>query len=98
MRTIDEIKGILEKHKESIRREYGVKIIGIFGSWARGEQGEGSDIDILVELERPIGLKFFELWDKLENILGIKVDLLTVNAVKQKKLLWQSIREDLIYV
>lgn len=57
-----------------------------------------SDIDILVEIERPIGLRFFELWDDLEAILGVKIDLLTVKAVKQKPLLWKSIKEDLVYV
>ncbi|WP_369017682.1 nucleotidyltransferase family protein [Thermatribacter velox] len=81
---MDEIKSLLEKHKEDIRREYGVKMVGIFGSWVRGEQREGSDVDILVELERPVGLKFFEVWDRLEEILDTRVDLLTVNAVRQK--------------
>ncbi|WZL75535.1 nucleotidyltransferase family protein [Thermatribacter velox] len=84
MKTVDEIKSLLEKHKEDIRREYGVKMVGIFGSWVRGEQREGSDVDILVELERPVGLKFFEVWDRLEEILDTRVDLLTVNAVRQK--------------
>ena len=54
--------------------------IGIFGSYARDEQISTSDVDILVELERPIGFKFFELWDKLEEIL--KVDILTVKMEK----------------
>ncbi len=98
MKKIEEIKKILAEHKEEIREKYGVVILGIFGSIAREEQKEGSDIDILVELERPIGFAFFELWDELEELLCAKVDLLTVNAVKQKKLLWESIKEDLIYV
>lgn len=95
---IEEIKKILSEHKKEIREEYGVVILGIFGSYARGEQTETSDIDILVELERPIGLKFFELWDYIEKLLGCEVDLLTINAVRQKNLLWESIKEDLIYV
>jgi len=70
----------------------------VFGSFARGEQEEASDVDILVELERPIGLAFFELWDELENLLGRRVDLLTLNAVKQKPALWESIKEDVVYV
>lgn len=52
-----------------------------------------SDIDILVKIKSPIGLKFFELWDNLETILGVKIDLITVKAVKQKPLLWESIPE-----
>ncbi len=98
MRTLKEIKDTLAAHEEEIRKRYGVVISGIFGSYARGEQNELSDIDILVELEKPIGLKFFELWDELENLLGIKVDLLTIKAVKQKPLLWKSIEEDVVYV
>ena len=98
MKTTNEIKQILTEYKEEIRQKYGVRIVGIFGSYARGEQKETSDIDILVEIERPIGFKFFSLWDEMENLLGVKVDILTTNAVKQKKMLWESIKEDLIYV
>jgi len=98
MRTLKEIKDTLAAHEEEIRKRYGVVILGIFGSYARGEQNELSDIDILVELEKPIGLKFFELWEELENLLGVKVDLLTIKAVKQKPLLWKSIEEDVVYV
>ncbi len=98
MKNIDEIKMILGEQKEEIRKRYGVLIIGIFGSCARSTQSEVSDIDILVELERPIGFKFFELWDELEKILGTKVDLLTLSGVNQKQRLWESIKEDLIHV
>jgi len=98
MKTVEEIKKILVDQKEVLRNRYGVKEIWIFGSYIRGEQSEVSDIDILVEFEKPIGLKFFELADYLEAILGVKVDLLTVKAAKQKPLLWESIKEDLLYV
>jgi predicted nucleotidyltransferase len=69
MKTIQEIQRILKEHKEEIREKYGIVIVGVFGSYARGEQKESSDVDIIVELERPIGLKFYELWDYLENLL-----------------------------
>lgn len=98
MRSLEEIRKILTEHKEEIRKKYSVVIIGIFGSYSRGEQKESSDVDILVKLERPIGLRFFELWDEFEKLLGMKVDLLTVDAVKQKEQLWESIKEDLIHV
>ncbi len=98
MRPLKEIKDTLTAHEEEIRKRYGVAILGIFGSYARGEQDEPSDIDILVEQEEPIGLEFFELWDGLEDLLGVKVDLLTIRAVKQKTLLWKSMEEDVIYV
>ncbi|WP_353684852.1 nucleotidyltransferase family protein [Thermodesulfovibrio sp. 3907-1M] len=90
MKTKDEVKAILEKHKDEIRKKYGVIIIGIFGSWARDEQKETSDVDILVEIERPIGLAFFELWDELEELLGCKVDLV------RRSLLREEIKEDVL--
>lgn len=94
----DQVRKILSEHKNEIRKKYGVIILGVFGSYARGEQKEVSDVDILVELERPIGLKLFDLWDELERLLGLKVDILTIGAIKQKSLLRKSIEEDLIYV
>lgn len=45
---------------------------------------ETSDIDILVELERPVGFKYFELWDELEKMLGLPVDMLTIKGGKAK--------------
>lgn len=99
MRSLEEIKKMLAERKEEIGRKYGVVIIGIFGSYSRGEQKDSSDINILVKLERPIGLRFFELWDELEELLSVKVDLLKVDAVRRKEQLWESIKEeDLIHV
>lgn len=98
MKRVEKIKEVLIKHKEEFREKYGVSKIAIFGSYAREENTEISDIDILVEFERPIGLKFVELANYLEEILGLKVDLLTPNALKQKPKLWESVKEDIIYV
>jgi predicted nucleotidyltransferase len=98
MKTIEEIKRILVENKAEIREKYGVVIVGVFGSYTKGKQNETSDVDIIVELERPIGLKFYELWDYLENILGIKVDVLTFSALKQKSLLWENIKDNIVYV
>jgi len=98
MKTLEELKKILAEHKDEIREKYGVVILGVFGSYAREEQKETSDVDIIVELERPIGLKFYEFWDYIENILGTKADVLTLSALKQKTLLWEKVKEDIIYV
>ena len=98
MKTLEEIKRILSENKEELRRKYGVRILGVFGSYARNEQNRKSDVDILVEIEEPIGFKFFELWNELEEMLDAKVDLLTLKSIKQKHLLWESVKEDLVYV
>ena len=81
--SLDKIIEIIEKHKEELRRRYGVKEIGIFGSFVRGEAKENSDVDILVEFERPIGFfKFLELEEYLSNLIGRKVDLVSKKALK----------------
>uniref|UniRef100_A0A832I9V7 Nucleotidyltransferase n=1 Tax=Pseudothermotoga hypogea TaxID=57487 RepID=A0A832I9V7_9THEM len=90
MKSLEEIKEVLSEHKEEIREKYGVVILGVFGSYARGEQKETSDVDILIEIERPIGLKFFELWDELEKLLGCEVDLV------REKLLREEIKSDIL--
>jgi predicted nucleotidyltransferase len=53
---VEEIRRTLEAHKGELNHKYHVKSVGIFGSYLRGEQRETSDVDILVEFERPIGL------------------------------------------
>lgn len=98
MKSLEEILRILREHKEELAQRYGVQELAIFGSYARKEQTPISDVDILVTLGKPLGLRFFELWDYLENLLGLQVDLLTPNAVRQKPLLWESAQHDLVYV
>ncbi len=66
MKTLNEIKKILLEHKQELKEKYKVKSIAIFGSYARGEQTEKSDIDILVEFYEPIGLKIA----RFERVLG----------------------------
>lgn len=78
---------ILEKLRELkpiLSEEYAVKEIGIFGSFANNEASDESDIDVLVELQRPIGWNFFTLQIYLEGIFGRKVDLVTKNALKEQ--------------
>jgi len=78
---------ILEKLRELkpiLRNDYSVKEIGLFGSFSDNTFSEISDIDIIVELERPIGWKFFTLEMFLENTFGRKIDLVTKNALKEQ--------------
>lgn len=90
MKNFNDIKKILEEQKEEIRKKYGVLIIGVFGSYARNMQNKTSDLDILIEIEKPIGFKFFELWGYLEKLLGCEVDLV------REKLLREEIKEDVL--
>ncbi len=64
--------------------DYAVKEIGLFGSYSDDSHTEESDIDILVELEKPIGWKFFTLELFLEKVFNKKIDLVTKNALKKQ--------------
>jgi uncharacterized protein len=70
--------------KPILRKDYSVKEIGLFGSFSDDSYTEDSDIDLLVEFERPIGWKYFSLEIYLENIFGRKIDLVTKNALKEQ--------------
>jgi predicted nucleotidyltransferase len=83
MENIDTVKAKLMEQKPLLAEQYNVKEIGIFGSFVRGEQGEASDIDILVEFSEPIGFfAFIDLEDHLSKVLGAKVDLVSRKALK----------------
>jgi predicted nucleotidyltransferase len=87
MRKLDEIRGILGQHKEELGTKYGVKSIGIFGSYVRGEQKKRSDVDILVEFEESSDLSlldFIGLESYLGLILGVKVDLVEKQTLKPR--------------
>lgn len=96
MTTLSEIKEILKKHKARLSAKYGLSNIAIFGSYGRGQQTSDSDIDILVDFKQPIGIEFIDLAEELENILRIKVDLVSRNGVKPAYL--KHIETDLNYV
>ena len=96
MKTLQEIKNKLNSNREMLFGNYPIKSIAIFGSYSRREQTEESDLDILVEFSDRIGVRFIDLAEELENIVGFKVDLVSKNGIKEKYL--QSITSDLIYV
>jgi len=81
---LEKIKNIIAKHRKELAGKFEVKEIGIFGSYARGEQKKGSDVDILVKFQKPVGWEFIDLQDYLEHILGKKVDLVTFAAIRPK--------------
>lgn len=84
MITKNEILSKLKELKPALYKDYAVREIGLFGSFSDNTFTESSDIDILVELERPIGWKFFSLEIYLEKIFDRKVDLVTKNALKDQ--------------
>lgn len=84
MLTKNDILSKLKELKPTLQKEYSIKNIGLFGSFSDDTYEKNSDIDILVELDKPIGWKFFSLELYLENIFGRKIDLVTKNALKDQ--------------
>jgi Predicted nucleotidyltransferases len=83
MKTLEDIRNILKENREEIAREFKAEIVGIFGSYVRSEQKEGSDIDILVRFTE--GATLFDLvglGDFLEQKLDMKVDIVSEKAVR----------------
>ena len=104
MRTLEEVKNILAENKEGLKEKFKVRLLGIFGSYARNEQREDSDLDLLIAFEDEKSIGGFEfigrmmdLEEFLENTLGIKVHLSTERqAMNSNK--WEYVKRDLIYV
>lgn len=73
---------VIRENSNFLKNEYGVNRIMLFGSVAKGTARSGSDIDLIVDLEKPLGLKFMEMADYLEKLLGYKVDIVTYKSYK----------------
>lgn len=100
MSTQKEVIEILRRNFPHLMDNYGLKRIGPFGSFAKGVDKEDSDIDILVEFEKPIGLKFIEFGEYIEKLLGRKVDILTPEGMKSIRLkkVARDIERSVLYV
>ncbi len=96
MLTLSNIQSILLDYKPNLVEKYNISYLAVFGSVSRNENNENSDIDILVDFTKPIGIGFIDLADDLERILNQKVDLVSRNAIKPKY--FEQIKSDLKYV
>ena len=99
MHTRDSIVGLLQNERSFLAKEYGIGKMGLFGSYANGQPGSNSDVDILVEFEHPIGIRFVELVEYLES-LGRKVDLLTPAGIGNIRIgkVEKNILDGMVYV
>ena len=96
MTSLSDIKTKLFENKNRLVNKYGLSFIAVFGSYSRGQQSELSDIYILVDFSKPIGIEFIDLAEELEDILNHKVDLVSKRGVKE--IYFQQIEKELCYV
>src|SRR3989304_4596500 len=85
MKTLDEIRTIIRQHRDVLAEKYGVAVLGVFGSYVRGQQKGESDIDLLVDILHPISLLELvgaEIY--LSEVLGSKVDLVPKRDVREE--------------
>ena len=96
MYTLQTILTILRQHQPELKRKYPISRLGVFGSYARGEATEKSDIDIAVEITGTMGLSFVAMADEIEDLFGIKTDVVPKRAIKPKYLSY--VEKDIVYV
>lgn len=100
----EDILNRLKRELPYLQQKYGVARIALYGSFARSEQTTKSDVDLLVELTRPLGFEFVDLANYLEEVLGRKVDLATFNAFEygkgdpRRRHIAFNVEKDLVYV
>lgn len=97
MSQLESIKALLVKLKPELTERFFVSSIGLFGSIVRDDfSPTKSDIDIIVDFSKPIGIQFIDLAEYLEEKINCKVDLVSKNAIKPKY--FQAIKSDIVYV
>ena len=96
MKSTQEIVSILQREKPELEREFGITRIAVFGSYARGEQRDGSDVDILVEVAPSIGLRFVDLAERIEALLGVRAEVISRRAIPERH--WALIERELLDV
>jgi uncharacterized protein len=96
MEQLTEIKQILAQLKPELSRRFHVQSLGLFGSVVRDDFSPSSDIDIIVDFNRPVGIEFIDLAQYIEERLQKKIDLVSRGGVKDKY--FKSIEQEIVYV
>jgi len=97
MESTEDISTRLAQLKPRLEQEYPISELGIFGSYARGEQQSDSDLDVLVAFEQPVSLfDLVRLENELTDELGVEVDLVTKDSLKPR--IESRVADDLVFV
>ena len=84
-RRAAEYARILREHMPDLERDYGVASLALFGSYVRGEEQEGSDLDMLVDFSRPIGMFGLVATERyMSELVGVEVDLVTRPSLRRR--------------
>lgn len=95
MKDLNAIKQILGQLKPELIAKYHVSSIGLFGSVVRDDFTPSSDVDIIVEFSKPIGIEFIDLAELIEKKLNQTVDLVSRNGIKNKY--YRNIESEIVY-
>jgi predicted nucleotidyltransferase len=96
VKTTEDIVRALRAARPELAKEFGITRLALFGSYARGEQREESDVDVLVEVDPSIGMRFVDLAERIEALLGIRSDVVSRRAIAPRH--WAWIERDLVDV
>ncbi len=95
MLTLQNILLTLRNHLPELQKKYPIGRLGVFGSYARGDATENSDIDIAVELNGPMGLNFVAMAEEIEDLLGKKTDVVPLRSIRPTYL--EFVQKDIVY-
>ncbi len=93
--SLGDVRKKIGSHRSVLKERFNVKRLGVFGSYVHDSQTDSSDIDILVEFDKPMGWEIVDLQLYLEKILGKKVDLVTIRSLRPE--LREIILRDVVY-
>ena len=96
MEQLSEIKQVLQQLKPELSKRFHVQSLGLFGSVVRDDFSPNSDIDIIVDFDRPVGIEFIDLANYIEQCLQKKVDLVSRSGVKDNY--FNAIEREIVYV
>jgi predicted nucleotidyltransferase len=96
MKTREDILKLLAREMPQLAKRYPIHTLALFGSYARGDHGATSDVDLVVDIEPSVGLEFVTLAEELEALLGLRVDLVSRRAITPRH--WKVVEPELIYV
>ena len=96
MKTKEDVINVLKALKPLLMNSFNVRSIALFGSYARGDQTENSDVDVIVDVDSSIGIRFVDLAELIEDRLGIPADVIPADGIKPRYR--EFIAKDLLYV